>query len=320
MSVKTGIKNGMRYDLIPTANMSRDEWLRLRKNGIGGSDAGAICGLNPYTSAIGVFLNKTGKLEEKEDNEAMRQGRDLEEYVVQRFCEATGLKVRRSNMMYVNKEYPFMFADVDRLVIGEEAGLEAKTANVFQADKWKDGNIPAHYVIQCYHYMAVTGKRSWYIAVLIMGQGFQYMKLTWDDDIIGSLIQLEKEFWEKHVLTGSMPEPDGSKASSEVIAQYFKAAKTCEPVQLIGFDEKLKRRDELLKLEEKLEQERKSIEQEIQLQMAEHELAVTEGYRISWGNISTTRLDSKRLKAERPEIYREFAKESASRRFTVSAA
>ena len=54
-------------------------------------------------------------------------------------------------------------------------------ASAYNADKWSDGDIPLHYVMQCHHYMAVTGKRVWYIAALILGQGFVYRKLEWDD-------------------------------------------------------------------------------------------------------------------------------------------
>ena len=97
--------------------MSNEEWLTLRKTGIGGSDAGSICGVNPFGSPMEL------------DNEAVRQGHDLEDYVAQRFMEKTGLKVRRSNFMYRSVEHPFMIADVDRLVIGEDAGLECKTAS-----------------------------------------------------------------------------------------------------------------------------------------------------------------------------------------------
>ena len=154
------------YTKIPIKDLSREEWLKLRKTGIGGSDAGSICGMNPYSNAMKVFHDKTSDTtEEQQDNEAIRQGHDLEEYVAQRFMEETGLKVRRSNFMYRNLEYPFMIADVDRLVIGEDAGLECKTASAYNADKWKDGEIPLHYIMQCYHYMAVTGKRTWYIAL-----------------------------------------------------------------------------------------------------------------------------------------------------------
>lgn len=164
------------YDVISTAGMSRDDWLKLRKTGIGGSDAGALCGLNPYRSVMNVFESKTSDGLNETDNEAVRQGNDLEDYVARRFCEATGLKVRRSNAMYRSREYPFMIADVDRLIVGGKAGLECKTASAYNADKWKDGAVPEHYLLQCYHYMAVTGKREWYIAVVILGKEFKYAK------------------------------------------------------------------------------------------------------------------------------------------------
>ena len=110
------------YEKISVADLNREEWLKLRKTGIGGSDAGAICGLNPYAGAMSVYRDKTSEELSTEDNEAMRQGRELEEYVARRFTEETGLKVRRSNVMYRNREHPFMIADVDRLIIGRDAG------------------------------------------------------------------------------------------------------------------------------------------------------------------------------------------------------
>ena len=140
------------FEKISLSGIGRMEWLRLRKTGIGGSDAGSICGVNPYSSAIKVFKDKVSGEIGEENNEAIRIGHDLEDYVAKRFTEASGLKVRKSNYMYRSVEHPFMIADVDRLVVGEDAGLECKTASAYNADKWKDGDIPLHYVMQCYHY------------------------------------------------------------------------------------------------------------------------------------------------------------------------
>lgn len=183
------------YEKISIANMEREEWLRLRKTGIGGSDAGAICGMNPYSGPMKVFRDKTCEEIEDKDSEVLRQGRDLEDYVAQRFMEATGLKVRRSNYMYRSKEHPFMIADVDCLVAGEDAGLECKTVSAYNADKWKDGNIPLHYIIQCYHYMAVLKKRAWYIAAVILGQEFIWKKLVWDDSLIAGILWKQKKIF-----------------------------------------------------------------------------------------------------------------------------
>lgn len=170
--------------LVSTLNMEHEEWLENRRKGIGGSDAGSICGLNPYSSAIAVFQDKTQPLTEKPDNESMRQGRDLEEYVARRFMEETGKKVRKANAIFYKEEQPFMLANVDRLIVGENAGLECKTASAYSADKWKDGHIPESYEIQCHHYMAVTGADAWYIACVILGKEFVWHKIERDEEII----------------------------------------------------------------------------------------------------------------------------------------
>ena len=308
------------YEKIPTAGMGSREWLMLRKTGIGGSDAGAVCGLNPYSSPMKLFFDKTTEETEEQDNEAMRQGHDLEDYVAQRFMEATGLKVRRSNYMYRSKEHPFMIADVDRLVAGEDAGLECKTGSAYNADKWKDGSIPPHYVMQCYHYMAVTGKKTWYIAAVILGREFVFHKLTWDDSLIQSLTAAEQDFWENHVMTGTMPDPDGSKICDEVIKQYFHTAKTESSVTLVGFDEKLDRRAEIVAQIEDLKLEQSRIEQEIKIFMKQNEHASNGKYRVSWSNVSSMRLDAKLLKQEHPKLYSAYAKESVSRKFQIKAA
>ncbi|MDE6901505.1 MAG: YqaJ viral recombinase family protein [Lachnospiraceae bacterium] len=305
---------------ISTASMSREDWLRLRKSGIGGSDAGAICGLNPYASPMSVYRDKTSEDVSDTDNEAMRQGRDLEDYVARRFMEATGLKVRRSNMMYRSDDHPCMIADVDRLVVGEDAGLECKTASAYNADKWKDGEVPMHYLIQCCHYMAVTGKTAWYIAVVILGQEFKFTKITRDDALIANLIAIEEAFWNNHIIPRIILPPDGSKACDEVLEQYFHRARKDSAIPLIGFDEKLNRRSELLGQIKELEQEQQQIEQEVKLFMQDNEIAASKNYRVTWSNVNTTRLDTKRIKDEEPEIYQNFVKVTSSRRLTIKTA
>lgn len=302
------------------AGVSHEDWLRLRKTGIGGSDAGAICGLNPYSSPVRVFVEKTSDQIEKMDSEAMRQGRDLEEYVARRFMEATGKKVRRSNFMYRSKEHPYMIADVDRLIVGEDAGLECKTASAFNADQWKDGAVPRHYLLQCYHYMAVTGKRNWYIAVVVLGQGFQYAKLEWDEKVISDLIAVEGDFWFNHVIPNAMPVADGSNATDQVLDQLYGSKTMPAVIRLDGFEKRLARRNEIGEQLKLLEQEQKQIDQEVKMYMGSHETAICEGFKVSWQSVTSSRLDTKRIKVEQPELYREYLTESTSRKFTVKAA
>lgn len=305
--------------LVPTLGLDKTAWLLYRKQGVGGSDAGAVCGMNPYRTAIEVYQDKTSKETEEMDNEAMRQGREFEDYVARRFTEATGKKVRRANAMYYDENNPYMLTDVDRMVVGENAGLECKTASPYLADKWEDGKIPLHYQLQCHHYMSVMDAEAWYLAVLIYGREFKYYRIERDEEIIKDLMRIEQDFWENHVEKGIMPDPDGSKTADRVIAEYFKESLPVT-VPLSGFNEKLKRRQELMDFINRMDTEKKRIEQELKLYMGEAEMAENDRYQVSWKAFHTSRLDVERLKAERPEIYEEFTRQTTARRFTVKAA
>ena len=305
--------------LVSTLGMEKEEWLRYRKGGIGGSDAGAVCGLNPYRTAMEVYYDKTSDEIEEMDNEAMRQGREFEEYVARRFMEATGKKVRRANALYYDERCPFMYADVDRLVVGENAGLECKTASPYMADQWKDGKIPLSYQIQCYHYMSVFQADAWYIAVLIYGKEFQFHRIERDEAVISDLMRIEENFWKEHVEKKILPEPDGSKVADNVIAERFKKSQGIS-LPLMGFDEKLKRRQELVEIMARMETEKKKIEQELKLYLGEAEIAENEHFRVSWKTVNSSRLDEKLLKAEMPETYEKYKKSVSSRRFTVKVA
>ena len=238
--------------LVSTLNLDKESWLRYRKNGIGGSDAGAVCGLNPYRTAIQVYYDKTSEEIEETDNEAMRQGRELEEYVARRFCEASGKKVRRANAIFYDEKNPFLLADVDRMIVGGNAGLECKTASPYMAEQWQDGSIPITYKIQSYNYMTVCRADAWDIAVLIYGREFKYYRIERDDEVIENLIRIEKEFWNGNVIPRGMPDPDGSKTADLASAERFKDAQGTT-ILLSGFDERLRRRQELLTVMEHME-------------------------------------------------------------------
>lgn len=112
--------------IVDVTKISHDEWLDTRRTGIGGSDSSTIVGLNPYNSPYALYLDKIGDCAEKPDNEAMRQGRDFEQYVADRWMEATGKKCRRNNFMWRSTRWPYMLADIDREIVGEkEAGADA---------------------------------------------------------------------------------------------------------------------------------------------------------------------------------------------------
>ena len=144
--------------------------------------------------------------------------------------------------------------------------------------------------------------------------------MEWDEELIQNLIAVEGKFWKEYVLKGIISPPDGSKVCDEVIETYFPSAKNKESIELVGFDEKLQRRDEIIDSITKLQEEQKRIEQEVKMVMQDHELAGSERYRISWKNIDSTKLDTKRIKEEQPQIYEDYGRVSHYRRFEVKAA
>ena len=310
--------------LMSTNDISKEEWLRARKTGLTGTDAACICGLNPYKSAFSVYQDKISDLIDDFDNEAMRQGRDMEEYVAKRFEEETGYRVRRANAIFQNEEHPILLGNFDRIIVGlpdgEKAGLECKTVSPYSADKWKDGAIPVHYQMQVQHYLAVSGFDCWYVAALIFGKDFVIRKIERDDELIQSLITIEERFWNENVLKHVMPDPDGSRDCAELISrQYFKSDKE-KTIELVGVDADLKRREELIQLIDKLEKEKSSIDQKVQLQLQDAAYGTTSGYRVSWVTSESNRLDTKTLKAEQPDVYTKYCKIRNSRRFRVKPA
>lgn len=305
--------------LAPINNLSKAEWLRFRKSGLTGTDAGAVVGLNPYRSAFAVYQDKLSEETEDFDNEPMRQGRDLEEYVARRFMEETGLKVHRANAIYYNEEHPIMLADFDRIITGQRAGLECKTVSPYSAGKWAEGRIPLHYQMQVQHYLAVSGFDCWYIAALIFGTEFTVRKIERDEEMIQSLITIEERFWNYNILGRHAPDPDGSDSYSDMLRKLYPRGKREEEIQLYGMEGELARREEIRTLQDKLEKERKVIEQKIQRKLGEFDAVYgTAGaYSVSWVPTVSQRVDTGKLKTEQPDIYKQYLKESSSRRFTV---
>lgn len=175
--------------------------LQERLTGIGGSDEGTINGLNPYKSPYELWLEKTGQVvaPDLSDNERVHFGNVLEDVVAAEFTRRTGKKVRRVNRTLRHPKYPFMIANLDRDIVGENAILECKTASAWiNKDEWgPDGSdfVPASYNVQVQHYMFVTGARLAYLAVLIGGNEFRIYHIQRDDELIAMMLENAQNFW-----------------------------------------------------------------------------------------------------------------------------
>lgn len=285
---------------IKTANMSREDWLNLRRHSIGGSDAAAIVGLNEYASPFSVWADKRGLTEDKPDNEAMRQGRDLEDYVAQRFCAETGKRVKRCNYTLYNTLYPFAHANIDRSIVGENAGLECKTTSALNTRKFKNGDFPANYYVQCMHYMAVTGCDKWYLAVLVLNKAFMVFEIARDEGEIAALMEAERDFW-AHVEAGVPPTPDGSKATTDTLTALYDAPQPDE----ISLSDCMQNFYELNAIQDQLktlEGRKTELQNIIKARMGNAERGVCGDFTVSWRPQQRTSYDMLRLTADYPNI------------------
>lgn len=304
--------------IADTKDMPKTEWLKHRQAGIGGSDASCIAGLNPWKSAIQLYMDKKEENPQEQKSLRMELGNRLEGLVAELFTEATGLKVRNVNGILKNDKYPFAFANIDRSIVGEKAFLECKTTNSYALKEWEEG-VPAHYEIQCLHYMAITGATHCYIAALIGNSDFIWHKIERDQETIDYLMQIEKDFWENNIEKDVVPMPDGSDAYSEYLKKKYDKSngQTIELHLLENGVDKLNRYDEIVTDIKALESEKKLIEQEIQFHMEEFEVAKIGDRKVTWKSSSRNTIDSKKLKAEMPDIAQQYMKTSTSRTFRV---
>lgn len=234
--------------VAPTEGMDRAEWLDLRRKGIGGSDAPAICGLDRWRSAFEVYLDKIGELPDSDAGEAAQWGNLLEPVVADEFTRRTGIETRPVGAMLRHPDRPHMLANLDRLAfdpIGDTEGLyEGKTTSVYLADEWADGKVPDRAAIQTHHYLAVTGHPWAYVAALIGGQRLEVRRIDRDDDVIANLLAIEDEFWQR-VQDRRPPPVDGSPATADLLASLYEVEPESIAVLPPDVDGLLRRRADL---------------------------------------------------------------------------
>lgn len=285
---------------VSTKGMSREDWLIQRRKTIGGSDAAGIVGLSKWASPFSVWADKTGRAAEKEDTEAMRQGRDLESYVAQRWSEVTGKRIYRLSAMLYNPRYPFAHADVDRMVMGENAGLECKTTFSLDLKQFNGVEFPVQYYVQCAHYLAVTGADRWYLAVLAYGRGFFTFVLERNQAEIDALMAAEETFWHQ-VEQDIPPAVDGSDATTDALMEVFPASQNTT-VALFGRDAILQEYVRLKVDKDVLDTRIEEIENTIKADMGTAERGSCGPFNISWKSQTRKTFQAKEFTKDYPYI------------------
>ena len=299
---------------IDTKKCTYDEWVALRKCSLGGSDASTVLGKNKWSSLLSLYAEKKGLTSDKETSVAMMVGTHCEELVAQMFCEETGKKVRNDFMMYEHDLYPYITANLDRRVIGENAGLECKTTQAYTLKDFENG-VPDNYLYQCQHYMAVMGFDKMYLACIIGNRQFVWKEVLRDEDLIKKLICAEVIFWTEYVAKDIPPEADGSDASAEAIREMY-ADSDGETVDL-DVDELVREYLDASAEEKDAKKRKDTAQQKIQQMLGNASIGIGSHSKVTWKAFESSRFDSKKFKEDYPELYEQYSKTMQTRRFTA---
>ena len=313
--------------LVKTNELSRADWLEVRRTGIGGSDAAAAVGLNPYKSQTELWLEKTGrgadlpKPDPNDTTEPIYWGTLLEPIVAAAYSKQTGNRVRRINAVLRHPTIPFMLANLDREVIGVPGVqiLECKTAGQFGARHWVDG--PPEYVgLQVQHQLAVTGKQAADVAALLCGQQLAVYRIERDDALIANLIALEAEFW-RYVEQDIPPPGDGSESADRALRCLYPR----DSGGTVDFSDDRQLSAvfaDLVAVREQIEAQEVAaarLKQTIQSAMGEASRALFETGEVTFKRSKDgTSTDLERLLADHPELAQQYAiPKPGSRRFLL---
>ncbi len=315
--------------LVSTKDLSRDEWLSVRKHGIGSSDAAAAVGLNPYQSQLELWLEKTGrdalrpKSDTHDEDSPAYWGNILEPIVATHYTQRTGHRVRRINavLQHPDPSLSWMLANIDREVIGagEVQILECKTAGINGARLWKEG-VPVYVQLQVMHQLAVTGKQAADVAVLLGGQHLEIHRIERDDELIARLIDLEQDFW-SYVQRDTPPPADGSDSAEQALRCLYPQDSgstldfTHNPLLSGAFDELQSVRANL----ELHSQREAELKQQLQQAMGEASRAQFANGSVSWRKAKdSVVLDVPLLLKEKPHLLARYpSTKIGSRRFLI---
>lgn len=329
--------------LTDTAELSREDWLSWRRKGIGGSDAAAIIGVSPFSTARDLYYDKLNiaSAVNEEDNWVQKEiGHLLEDLVAKIFSKKTGYPIYQVKKMFYHPNFPYMLADVDyfiRLPDGNTAILEIKTTNYNATSAWwKDGkeSIPVNYEIQGRHYMAVTNIDKVYYCCLYGNTEDEVIirGIDRDETYEELIIALEGDFWKNNVLA-KIPPPyseDGDlvlkslKKHSDIIKSNSAMSSTDISDNVLRFLELQEKKSKLKSETRKIESEMNRLKGCILDVMGSSESAECtiggNGYTIEYNPICKPIIDKDnlfRLKEQYPEIYSRFVSVSESRRFYI---
>ena len=328
---KNGLKRYQPKRLAETKKLTQAEWLAIRRQGIGSSDAAAACGLNPYMSMLELWMIKTGRVKQAIDDESeghapLYWGKRLEPLVAEYYSMHTNHKVRRVNavLQHPDPELHFMLANLDYAIVGndEVQVLECKTAGEYGAKLWRDG-VPLYVLCQVQHQLAVTGKKAAHICVLLCGHETKIFKVTRSESVIQHIVNAERYFWEC-VEKDIPPEADASESAAKALQLLYPEHVPLSTADLSEDEQANQQFEQLLQARSQIDKHQQQfdlLKHQLQAKMQEAERATFKTGSVTWKKSKDSiSLDSKALLKSHPEYLNQYPQsKQGSRRFNIYA-
>ena len=280
--------------LCSTENQTREEWLKHRQHGIGGSDIASMLGINPFHSPLALYWDKVSEIkEEEEENIPAEIGIALEplakKKLIKWFAKNEGRDVMIHDCKYIlqHPENPLALANVDGIIEfedGELCGAEYKSTNERNYKLWEGDNVPDYYYLQVQHYLYTSGLLKWYLAFFIGNRKFDVKIIERNDAVIEQLVKQTKDFWEDFIIPRIPPSPDGSISSGQTIKRMYPEEEAGKIIDITNIQNQgeLERLDIAKTKKKENEADIYLINQDLQMKMGDAELAICGDKKITW--------------------------------------
>jgi putative phage-type endonuclease len=319
-----------------------ERWHELRRTGIGGSDAGAVMGANPYASPLTVWMQKTGRESpDMQTSENAEVGTLFEPFIRREIMRpylidngyVADIEIIEPWAMFRSTRFHFATLNADGFASvlwpksddaagvpiynRETVGIEIKTGTAHQSKHWAHGRTPISYWWQVQHSMMVTGLQT-FILFGVIGNRRTVRIIGRDDDAIDRLIIEERELWERVERGGLVdaPMPLGIDADDEALKALGQPAMDDE-ADLSDIEADVDRYYSLGREIKDLQQLRKQAKQKILHAMGQSLHGRDGRYRVGRTQYTVTRVDTGRLTDERPDIAEQYSTTDQRERLDV---
>lgn len=306
----------MNAELVLPYDAPREVWLKARTAGIGGSDALACLGLDPWKTRLEVYLDKLGTAPEREQTDRMRWGQIVEAALLEWFTDRTGLKIKRLGLLR-SLENGWQLASLDAQA--EDGGIvECKNTGWHRRGEWADGQVADGAEAQSQHYLDVTGASHAWAVAQIGGEPPIIRRIERDPELIRHIRAAELEVW-RMVQDGTPPAIEGGQASDDLLKRLFPVGKPGG--RLIADSELIVRLFEDREAHQAAaieEATKRAVRNHIKARMGDATELVDRNGRVlaTWDNRSKTKVDVPLLRERFPEAAAAVLSETHYRQFT----